>query len=147
MKASEGDTASGAPASGWLLWMPWAMTGCFALLCVALIAIGHRLREQAVVMQQRLAGQVSDQAELQRQLAHGGQLVAGCELPGGPAMAHLLHNLRVNGFAAPKVQLHLHRRLRSIELIVSLSHCITTGALVKPQFLRRVSIAPLVSAW
>lgn len=69
MKASEGDTASGAPASGWLLWMPWAMTGCFALLCVALIAIGHRLREQAVVMQQRLAGQVSDQAELQRQLA------------------------------------------------------------------------------
>jgi hypothetical protein len=31
-------------------WTPWIMAGCFAALCVALIAFGQRLRQQAVTL-------------------------------------------------------------------------------------------------
>src|SRR5205823_4049740 len=31
-------------AWGWMDWVPWALAACFAILCVALIAIGKSLR-------------------------------------------------------------------------------------------------------
>ena len=54
--------------AAWTGWMPWALSACFAILCVALVSIGRSLREQAVALNQQLEEKDLHTAELQQQL-------------------------------------------------------------------------------
>jgi anti-sigma-K factor RskA len=53
---------------GWLAWMPWAMAACFAVLCVALISLGHALRRQAVTLSEELHHNEQESAALKKQV-------------------------------------------------------------------------------
>ena len=57
----------------WVAWMPWAMAACFAVLCVALISLGHALRRQAVTLSEDLRHSEQEAASLKQQV---GQLQA-----------------------------------------------------------------------
>ena len=57
----------------WVAWMPWAMAACFAVLCVALISLGHTLRRQAVTLSDDLRHSEQEAASLKQQV---GQLQA-----------------------------------------------------------------------
>ena len=53
---------------GWVAWMPWAMAACFAVLCVALISLGHALRRQAVTLSEELRHSEQEAASLKQQV-------------------------------------------------------------------------------
>ena len=48
-------------------WLPWALAACFALLCVALIGLGHSLRRQGVELSQLLEQESEKAAALERE--------------------------------------------------------------------------------
>jgi anti-sigma-K factor RskA len=52
----------------WIAWMPWALAACFAVLCVALIAIGQSLRERAVNLDAALGERTEEATDLRRQI-------------------------------------------------------------------------------
>lgn len=52
----------------WVAWMPWAMAACFAVLCVALISLGHALRRQAVTLSEDLRQSEEEAASLKQQV-------------------------------------------------------------------------------
>jgi len=67
---SAGAEADATRAPAWMAWMPWAMAACFAILCGALISVGHKLRQQAQVLNEQMLQHDAATAELERQLAH-----------------------------------------------------------------------------
>lgn len=52
----------------WVAWMPWAMAACFAVLCVALISLGHALRRQAVTLSEELHHSEQEAVSLKQQV-------------------------------------------------------------------------------
>jgi anti-sigma-K factor RskA len=52
----------------WMAWMPWALAACFALLCIVLISLGHRLRQQAVALSEQLGERNDEAADLKKQM-------------------------------------------------------------------------------
>lgn len=66
-------TSPSARTPAWVAWMPWAMAACFAILCVALISLGHALRRQAVSLSEELQHSEREAASLKQQV---GQLQA-----------------------------------------------------------------------
>ncbi len=68
--ADRNAAADTARPPAWMAWMPWAMAACFAILCGALISVGHKLRQQAQVLNEQMLQHDAATAELERQLAH-----------------------------------------------------------------------------
>ena len=64
-------------------WLPWALAACFALLCVALIGLGHSLRRQGVELSQLLEQESEKAAALERErnelLRQAGQSVSNSQ--------------------------------------------------------------------
>jgi anti-sigma-K factor RskA len=48
-------------------WLPWALAGCFAVLCILLLGLGHSFRQQATNFAEELEEKKQQYAELQRQ--------------------------------------------------------------------------------
>ena len=55
-----------APAAG-PAWIPWALAACFAILCVALLALGHSIRLRSFAAQEQLDETRQKLAELEMQ--------------------------------------------------------------------------------
>ena len=57
-----------ARTPGWMLWLPYALAACFAVLCVVLISLGRNLREQALALSEQLANRTAEADDLKTRL-------------------------------------------------------------------------------
>ena len=59
----------GQDFGNWMVWVPWALAACFALLCIILLGTSTSLRRQMADLRQEIeqVGAVSAEAEQQRQ--------------------------------------------------------------------------------
>ena len=53
-----------ARTPGWMVWLPYALAACFAVLCVVLISLGRNLREQALSLRQQLNERAAEAEDL-----------------------------------------------------------------------------------
>ena len=53
---------------GWMVWLPYALAGCFAVLCVVLISLGRNLREQALALSEQLTERTAEADDLKSRL-------------------------------------------------------------------------------
>ncbi len=53
---------------GWMVWLPYALAACFALLCVVLISLGRNLREQALALREQLTERTAEVDDLKDRL-------------------------------------------------------------------------------
>src|SRR5262245_33721336 len=67
-RASAGAGAAAERPAGWMVWLPYALAACFAVLCVVLISLGRSLREQAVALRDQLDKQMSEAVDLRSRL-------------------------------------------------------------------------------
>jgi anti-sigma-K factor RskA len=64
---------------GWMVWLPYALAACFAVLCVVLISLGRNLREQALALSEQLTDRTAEVDDLKGRLE---QLQAQTDLTG-----------------------------------------------------------------
>lgn len=57
-----------ARTPGWMVWLPYALAACFAVLCVVLISLGRNLREQALALREQLAERTAEADDLKSRL-------------------------------------------------------------------------------
>lgn len=53
---------------GWMVWLPYALAACFAVLCVVLISLGRNLREQALALREQLIERTAEADDLKSRL-------------------------------------------------------------------------------
>jgi anti-sigma-K factor RskA len=53
---------------GWMVWLPYALAACFAILCVVLISLGRHLREQALALREQLTERAAESDDLNSRL-------------------------------------------------------------------------------
>jgi anti-sigma-K factor RskA len=57
-----------AQTPGWMVWLPYALAACFAVLCVVLISLGRNLREQALALREQLTERTDEVDQLKDRL-------------------------------------------------------------------------------
>jgi anti-sigma-K factor RskA len=57
-----------ARTPGWMVWLPYALAACFAVLCVVLISLGRNLREQALALSEQLNERTAEADDLKSRL-------------------------------------------------------------------------------
>lgn len=53
---------------GWMVWLPYTLAVCFAVLCVVLISLGRNLREQALDLREQLTRRAAEAEDLKGRL-------------------------------------------------------------------------------